>query len=79
MKAKYKCGKQIRTVADFEKSKSKYYKVEFGGKNVRTIHMAFLISWQYQMLRNFIQSGRIWEAEPTDENDGIHGFTERRC
>lgn len=62
-KPKYKKGKQIRSIADFEESKAKYYKVEFGDKNVRTIHMSFLISWQYWMLRKFIKSGRIWEAE----------------
>ena len=72
-KPKYKKGKPIRSIDDFEKSKAKYYKVEFGGKNVRTIHMAFLISWQYWMLRNFIKSGRIWEAELKEgEQNGKH-------
>lgn len=62
-KPKYKKGKPIRSIDDFEKSKAMYYKVDFGGMNSRTIHRAFLISWQHKMLRDFIYGGRIWEAE----------------
>ena len=75
MKAKYKRGKMIESVADFEKSTATFYKVRFGNEE-RTRHRGFLISWQYHLLKNFIDSRRIFEAVPTDEYDGIHGKRE---
>ena len=49
-KPKYKQGKQIGSVADFEKSECLYFKVKFGNK-IQTKHRAFLISWQYRTLK----------------------------
>ena len=71
MKAKYKRGKMIKSVSDFEKSTATWYRVRFGNEE-RTRHRGFLISWQYQLLERFIKNGSIFEAIPTDEYDGIH-------
>ena len=57
-KPKYKQGRMIESVADFEKSKSKYYKV-YG----KTTHRSWIESWQYRVLENFIKAGAIYEAE----------------
>ena len=57
-KPKYKQGRKIETVADFEKSKCTYFKVH--GKST---HRAWIESWQYRVLKMFIQSGAIYEAD----------------
>lgn len=59
---KYKTGKQIQTVADFENSKCDYFVVTFGNRTAPR-HRAFLISWQYRTLKNFIDRGWIYEAD----------------
>ena len=64
MKAKYKKGKQIKSVSDFEKSKSRWYRVIFGNKE-RTIHRGFLESWQYHTLDLFIRQRWVYEADET--------------
>lgn len=60
MKAKYKRGKQIRSMCDFEHSNANWYKVLFGEE--RTKHRGFLESWQYHTLEMFIKNGRVFEA-----------------
>lgn len=69
MSSKYKKGKKIESVGDFEKSHSLWYKVIFGA-NERTKHRGFLESWQYHTLDMFIRSGWVYEAEqvPTQTN-----------
>ena len=62
-KSKYKQGKQICSIADFEKSECLYFKVKFGNK-IQTKHRAFLISWQYRTLKMFIDRGWVFEAIP---------------
>ena len=70
-KRKYKRGKLIASMADFEKSKSSWYKVWFGGEQAeRTRHRGFLESWQYHTLDIFIRAKRVFEAVPVDENGG---------
>ena len=66
--AKYKRGKQINTISDFDQSEKLYYIVYFGPTCPRTRHRSFLISWQYRTLLDFIQKGWIWEAELKNEN-----------
>lgn len=60
-KSRYKQGKQICSMADFEKSECLYFRIRFGN-GFQTKHRSFLISWQYRTLLNFIQSGRVFEA-----------------
>ena len=62
MAGKYKKGKKIESVADFEKSNSLWYRVVFGN-NERTKHRGFLESWQYHTLDLFIRNGWVYEAE----------------
>ena len=64
--AKYKHGKQICSVADFEKGNRMHFRVKFGDK-FRTRHRGFLISCQYRTLLNFIRSGRVFEAERIED------------
>lgn len=59
---KYKFGKQIRSISEFDQSECKLYRVKFG-KCYRTIHRSFLISWQYRTLLIWIERGWVYEAE----------------
>lgn len=62
-KRKYKKGKMINSVAEFENSKSRFFIVYFGADHCRTIHYSFLEAWQYHTLKNFIKKGAVYEAE----------------
>lgn len=57
-KAKYKQGKQIRSISEFDACENKWYKW-----NGRTRHRSVLISLQYRTLLNTIISGRLYTAE----------------
>ena len=65
-KPKYKQGRKIETVADFEKSKCSYFKV-YG----KTTHRAWIESWQYRVLENFIKASAIYEAELIAVRKGV--------
>ena len=58
---KYKKGKQIHSISEFDQSECLFYKVKFG-KYYRTKHRSFLIGWQYRTLLIWIQRGWIYEA-----------------
>ena len=58
----YKTGKQIRSISEVDQLECLFYKVKFG-KNFRTIHRSFLISWQYRTLLIWIERGWVYEAE----------------
>ena len=62
MKRKYKRGKQIKSVGEFEQSNATFFRVRFGEKE-KTIHYGFLESWQYHTLSLFIYRGCVFEAE----------------
>lgn len=62
-KRKYKRGKPITSMADFENSNCTYFRVYFGCTNPQTKHRGFLISWQYRTLKQFIDRGWVFEAE----------------
>lgn len=66
-KRKYRRGKQICSISDFDHSESKFYIVYFGSTNPRTIHRSFLMSWQYRTLLNSIIRGGVFEAELWEE------------
>lgn len=79
-KSKYKRGKQIRSMCDFEHSKALWYKVLFGNSE-RTKHRSFLISWQYHTLELFISAGRVFEAYLFDDavtDNKNEDFAEKR-
>ena len=69
MKAKYKRGKKIVSIGDFEKSHATFFRVRFG-KDELTRHRGFLESWQYHTLHSFIHGGCIYEAERKEQIDG---------
>ena len=57
-KPKYKIGKKIETVADFEKSTCTFFKI-----GIKTYHRGWLESFQYRVLKNYISSGNVHEAD----------------
>lgn len=66
MARKYKRGKRIDSVGEFEQSKSLWFMVRYGVEQ-KTTHRGFLISWQYHLLERFIKAGRLYEAELRDD------------
>ena len=63
---KYKQGQRINSISEFDQSSALYYIVHFGS-TPKTLHRSFLISWQYRVLLNFINHGRVVEAENIDD------------
>lgn len=61
-KARYEAGEKICTIAQFEQSKSTWFK--WRGK---TTHVAWLISLQYRTLKNIINAGMLYEAKLKQE------------
>lgn len=57
-KRKYKKGRQITSVSDFDSCESLWYIW-----NEKTIHRSFLISLQYRTLVNLIMRGCIYIAD----------------
>lgn len=66
MKSKYQKGPPIRSIAEFEECSSKWFIVTFGGTH-KTLHRAFLISWQYRLLKHFIDDGLVNVAVPKEQ------------
>ena len=64
---KYKEGKIIRSISDFDQSESKFNIVHFGNKP-KTVHRSFLIYQQYIVLKRWIERGMVFAAERI-END----------
>lgn len=63
-KKKYKKGKQIRSIAEFEQSSC-----EFFIWNYATRHRAVLVSLQYRTLKGIINHGCLYEAKKIEEED----------
>ena len=61
-KARYKQGRKINSISEFDSCKSLWYKW-----NGRTRHRSVLISLQYRTLLNTIISGRLYTAELIDK------------
>ena len=59
--SKYECGPRVNTIAQFEASKSLWFK--WRGK---TTHRAVLEQQKYVTLRYFIERGWIYEAKLKD-------------
>lgn len=65
-KPKYKQGRKICSIAEFENCKSRWYKW-----NGKTRHRAALESLQYHTLDMTIKGGRLYTAEPIEEGVGL--------
>lgn len=63
-KSKYKQGRRIKTIIEFEKSPAVWFKW-----HSRTTHRSVLENQQYQALKQFIKSGSIYEAELIEVNN----------
>ena len=61
-KPKYKIGKKIESIADFEKSTCTFFKI-----GIKTYHRGWLESFQYRVLKNYISSGNVHEADLIEE------------
>jgi len=61
-KTRYKQGKQICSISEFDSCESLWYKW-----NGKTRHRSALISLQYRTLLNTIISGRLYTAELIDK------------
>lgn len=57
-KAKFKDGKTIRSVAEFEQSQKMWFRWR-----KKTVHRAWLESLQYRGLKHYIELGTIREAD----------------
>ena len=64
-KARYKQGKRIYSISEFDTCESLWYKW-----NGRTTHRSVLISLQYRTLLNTIIGGRLYTAELIDKAEG---------
>lgn len=62
-KSKYKVGKRIVSISDFDSCESLWYKW-----NGKTTHRSVLISLQYRTLLNTIVNGRLYRAERMDDD-----------
>ena len=69
MARKYKRGKQIKSVGEFENSKSDFFIVLYGPKE-KTTHRGWMISWQYHFMYWTIKQGRVYEANLIDQCKG---------
>lgn len=65
---KYRPGKRIRSVSDFEKTKCNMF-IVFCGMKAYARNRAFLISWQYQYLQKMIYGEHVYEAELITEEE----------
>ena len=63
-KRKYKKGKQINSIAEFEQSSC-----EFFIWNYATRHRSILQSLQYRTLKGIITHGYLYEAKKIEEED----------
>lgn len=61
-KPKYKIGKKIESVAEFEKSTCTFFKV-----GTKTTHIAWIESWQYRLLKEAIKKGILFETESIEK------------
>ena len=52
----------IRTVSEFESCDDTWFKVQYG-ITWKTTHRSWIESWQYRMLKKFINDGRLWKVE----------------
>lgn len=67
MSSKYKRGKQIRSISDYEVStklnNQKMFWINCGrGQNGYVRHVGWIESWQYSLLKRFIENGYVYEA-----------------
>ena len=76
-KAKYKRGRLITSLDDFDKCQSKFYMVLFGAdrKNEKTMHKGYMVGWQARYVRDMIYDKRVYEAvrmEGETHEDKLH-------
>lgn len=60
---KYKAGRRIRSVAEFEKDDADVYIIKYGAGKECTTARGWIISWQYRYLSNMIRDGKVYEAK----------------
>lgn len=78
MRSKFKRGKQLLTVSDFDRCESLWYIVYYDGVHPRTRHRGVLISLQYRTLMNYIHRGAIYEAIERGTDDALDDKSKTR-
>lgn len=58
----FKLGKQIHSMVDFEKSKCDYFMLR-SVIGFSLVNRLLVISWQYQTLKDYIDSGCVFETD----------------
>ena len=63
-KRKYEKAYRIDNMRVFASYKGTYFLVKFGdAQPLKTIHRAFIESWQYHLLETFVTRGRVYAAK----------------
>lgn len=63
-KPKYKQGKQVTSVAQFDESETRFFKWQN-----KTLHRGFITAWQYHFLKMQIEQGKLYEADFIEERN----------
>lgn len=63
-KPKYKQGKQVTSVAQFDESEARFFKW-----HNKTLHRGFITAWQYHFLKVQIECGALYEADFIEERN----------
>lgn len=72
MASKYKKGKHIRSISEYEISTKLNGQKMFWiccGSEGYVRHIGWIESWQYRVLKQFIEHGHLYEALLKGEND----------
>lgn len=70
---KYKQGKRITSLQEFEKSDCSMFEVRFGGCDSKLLHRGFLESLQMRTLKTWLYSGRIFETIKVKQEENKNG------
>lgn len=62
---KYKLGKRLTSVAEFDQSTKQFYIIRFGN-DLGTRSRKIIISWQYKTIKDYIENGHLFEADEVE-------------
>jgi hypothetical protein len=68
-KRKYKAGYCFMTMSGFSAYGGTYFMVDFGNGKLKTLHRGFVESWQYRVLKQFVEQGRVYTVERIEEEN----------
>ena len=62
---KYKLGKRLTSVAEFDQSTKQFYIIRFGDA-LGTRSRKIIIGWQYKTIKDYIENGHLFEADEVE-------------